>query len=103
MRIPLGPMTRRKALGAAVLAGLMARRLARARASQPATPVSFEIPANACDCHTHIFADPRRYPFIPERTYTPEIFTYALPLRTSSTRSAKPGCSSPFAAIAPPK
>ena len=85
MRIPLGPMTRRKALGAAVLAGLMARRLARARASQPATPVSFEIPANACDCHTHIFADPRRYPFIPERTYTPEI---ALPAEMSKLHRA---------------
>jgi predicted TIM-barrel fold metal-dependent hydrolase len=34
--------------------------------------VSFEVPAGACDCHTHIIGDPRRFPFWPARTYTPE-------------------------------
>jgi len=43
-----------------------------AKASQPATPVSFDVPSGACDCHTHIFGDPARYPFAPDRTYTPE-------------------------------
>ena len=35
------------------------------------TPVSFPVPANACDCHTHIFGDPRRFPFVDGRGYTP--------------------------------
>ena len=39
---------------------------------QPATPISFDVPANACDCHTHIFGDPRKFPFSPTRVYTPE-------------------------------
>jgi predicted TIM-barrel fold metal-dependent hydrolase len=44
---------------------------APAIASQPATPVNFDVPANACDCHTHIF-DPAHFPFAASRTYTPE-------------------------------
>lgn len=43
-----------------------------AKAAQPSTPVNFAIPAGACDCHTHIFGDPRRFAFAPTRTYTPE-------------------------------
>src|SRR5258706_14394905 len=42
-----------------------------AAASQPSTPVSFKVPRGACDCHTHIF-EPRSFPFVPERSYTPE-------------------------------
>jgi predicted TIM-barrel fold metal-dependent hydrolase len=45
---------------------------ALARASQPATPVRFQVPAGACDSHTHIFGDPQRFPFWSGRTYTPE-------------------------------
>ena len=30
-----------------------------------------QIPAHACDCHTHIFGDPRQFPFSPHRRYTP--------------------------------
>lgn len=41
-------------------------------ASQPVTPVNFAVPAGACDCHTHIFGDSRRFPFALGRTYTPE-------------------------------
>jgi predicted TIM-barrel fold metal-dependent hydrolase len=26
----------------------------------------------ACDCHTHIFGDPQRFPYTPARVYTPE-------------------------------
>jgi len=44
--------------------------VAFARASQAGTPVNFAIPAHACDCHTHIFGDPARFPFFAERTYT---------------------------------
>ena len=43
-----------------------------ARASQPATPVSFDVPARACDCHTHIHGDPEKFPFFAGRVYTPE-------------------------------
>jgi predicted TIM-barrel fold metal-dependent hydrolase len=40
--------------------------------SQPATAVNFEMPAGACDCHTHIHGDPGRFPFFEGRVYTPE-------------------------------
>jgi predicted TIM-barrel fold metal-dependent hydrolase len=43
-----------------------------ARASQPSTPVNFDVPAGACDCHVHVFGDPRRFPLAASRTYTPE-------------------------------
>jgi predicted TIM-barrel fold metal-dependent hydrolase len=36
------------------------------------TPVTFAVPNNACDCHTHIIADPQKFPFFPARVYTPE-------------------------------
>ena len=41
-------------------------------ASQPRTKIDFDVPAGACDCHTHIFGDPRRFPMTPSRVYTPE-------------------------------
>jgi predicted TIM-barrel fold metal-dependent hydrolase len=41
-------------------------------AAQPATAVNFDIPAGACDCHTHVFGDARRFPFAQTRVYTPE-------------------------------
>lgn len=63
-------LTRREALGAAALLARM--RTAYAKASQPATAVSFAIPSGACDCHTHIFGDPARFPMWAGRTYTPE-------------------------------
>jgi len=40
-------------------------------AAQPATPVDFDVPADACDCHTHIFGDPRAFPLFAGRVYTP--------------------------------
>ena len=43
-----------------------------AKASPPATAVNFEVPAGACDCHTHIHGDPDQFPFFPGRAYTPE-------------------------------
>ena len=43
-----------------------------ARASQPATPVNFDVPPHACDCHTHIHGDVEKFPFFPGRVYTPE-------------------------------
>ena len=44
-----------------------------AKASQPATPVNFNVPAGACDCHTHIFSEPEKFPFFAGRVYTPEM------------------------------
>src|SRR6516164_7516922 len=40
-------------------------------AAQPATPPNFDVPADACDCHTHIFGDPQSFPFFAGRVYTP--------------------------------
>jgi len=34
--------------------------------------VDFDVPPGACDCHTHIFGDPRKFPFWSGRSYTPE-------------------------------
>jgi predicted TIM-barrel fold metal-dependent hydrolase len=65
--------TRREVLIGAVTAAALARgRASFAKASQPATPVNFAIPANACDCHTHVFGNPSRFPFWAGRGYTPE-------------------------------
>src|SRR3989440_10105134 len=63
--------TRRQLLLAAV-ASTFASRLALAKASQPATPVNFDVPPLACDCHTHIHGDMREFPMSPNRIYTPE-------------------------------
>jgi predicted TIM-barrel fold metal-dependent hydrolase len=43
------------------------------KAPLPSTKLNFEIPAGACDCHTHIHGDPEQYPFFAGRTYTPEL------------------------------
>lgn len=36
------------------------------------TAVNFAVPAGACDCHTHIFGPPERFPFSAGRSYTPQ-------------------------------
>jgi predicted TIM-barrel fold metal-dependent hydrolase len=56
-----------------------------AKAAHRVTPVDFAVPPNACDCHTHIFGDPRQFPFAPDRTYTPEP---ALPLEMAAVHRA---------------
>ncbi|MFN0164499.1 MAG: amidohydrolase family protein [Burkholderiales bacterium] len=33
--------------------------------------VTYRPPPRACDCHTHVFGPPARYPFDPARAYTP--------------------------------
>jgi predicted TIM-barrel fold metal-dependent hydrolase len=66
-------LTRREVLARAAAAGvLMPARAAFAKASQPSTAVNFAVPPNACDSHTHIWADPAKFPLWPGRTYTPE-------------------------------
>jgi len=66
-------LTRRRFMAASIAAaGALRAGASFARAAQPATPVSFEVPRGACDCHTHIHGDPGRFPFFPGRVYTPE-------------------------------
>jgi predicted TIM-barrel fold metal-dependent hydrolase len=67
-------VTRRRFMAASIAgAGALRAGASFARAVQPATPVSFEVPRGACDCHTHIHGDPERFPFFPGRVYTPEM------------------------------
>jgi predicted TIM-barrel fold metal-dependent hydrolase len=72
-------ITRRDLLkGAAGVAALMASgRTASAAAPQPRTKVTFDVPPGACDCHVHVFGDPKKYPFFANRTYTPETASVA--------------------------
>ena len=66
-------LTRRDVLLGAMAAGIVRRSgTVAAKASQPATTVNFEVPAGACDCHTHIHGDPAKFPFFAGRVYTPE-------------------------------
>src|SRR5581483_11127236 len=62
-------LTRRELL-AAGLAGLVGRTVL-ADAPQPSTRVVLDVPSGACDCHVHIFGDPRGYPWFSGRVYTP--------------------------------
>lgn len=66
-------MLSRRDLLALTLGAMAALRTrpAASQASQPSTRVSFDVPPGACDCHTHVFGDPRRFPFTANRTYTP--------------------------------
>jgi predicted TIM-barrel fold metal-dependent hydrolase len=69
-------ISRREAIrrgAAAGVASLAGRIGLEAAASQPLTKVNFSTPQGACDCHTHVFGDPRAFPFAPGRTYTPEL------------------------------
>jgi predicted TIM-barrel fold metal-dependent hydrolase len=66
-------LTRRAILLGSVAAGVtMNSRTVLAKAAQPATKVNFDVPARACDCHTHIHGDPKEFPFFAGRVYTPE-------------------------------
>jgi predicted TIM-barrel fold metal-dependent hydrolase len=66
--------TRRSILLASIAAGLtVPNRTVFATAAQPSTPVNFDVPAGACDCHTHIHGDPEKFPFFAGRVYTPEL------------------------------
>jgi predicted TIM-barrel fold metal-dependent hydrolase len=67
-------LTRRSMMLASIAAGvLINNRTASAKAAQPATPVNFDVPSGACDCHTHIHPDPEKFPFFSGRVYTPEL------------------------------
>jgi len=56
-------LTRRTALKSLAAAALLE--------AKP-TPVTFAVPNNSCDCHTHIIGDPHEFPFFAGRVYTPE-------------------------------
>ena len=63
----------------AFLSGIAATGLAGSRklgisaeTRQSITPVRFDVPDGACDCHVHVFGDGGRFPFAASRTYTPE-------------------------------
>src|SRR3954470_14464307 len=79
-------LTRRDILKAAIAAGvsLHAGNLF-AKAAQPATPVNFDVPPGACDCHTHIHGDTAQFPFFSGRVYTPEM---ALPEEMAALHKA---------------
>ena len=79
-------LTRRRFMAASIAAaGALRARVSFAMAAQPATPVSFEVPRGACDCHTHIHGDPGKFPFFPGRVYTPEM---ALPEEMATLHQA---------------
>src|SRR5215469_10987848 len=66
-------LNRRQILLASIAAGVaMNSKDANAKAAQPSTAVNFDVPAGATDCHTHIHADPEKFPFYSGRVYTPE-------------------------------
>ena len=65
-------MNKRRELLIAATAAALAPRFALAKASQPATPVNFDVPAGACDCHTHIHGPTAEFPMSTSRVYTPE-------------------------------
>jgi predicted TIM-barrel fold metal-dependent hydrolase len=78
--------TRRGILLASIAAGAtMHSKTTLAKASQPATAVNFDVPADACDCHTHIHGDPAKFPFFSGRVYTPEM---ALPEEQAALHKA---------------
>jgi predicted TIM-barrel fold metal-dependent hydrolase len=74
-------LTRRDVLARAGAAGaaflFREARTVFAKASQPTTPVNFDVPKGACDCHTHIFGDAQRFPYFAGRVYTPEAASIA--------------------------
>ena len=72
-------------LGAVAAGALVNSPFSFAKASQPSTAVKFDVPAGACDCHTHIHGDPAKYPWFAGRTYTPEM---ALPEEMSALHKA---------------
>ena len=72
-------------LGAAAAGALAHSPFSLSAASQPSAVVKFDVPAGACDCHTHIHGDPAKFPWFAGRTYTPEL---ALPEEMSALHKA---------------
>ena len=69
-------LTRRDLLAAVTAVGAMLHaKTGFSKAAQPEAKVNFDVPALACDCHTHIHGDPLKFPFSAKRVYTPETAT----------------------------
>jgi predicted TIM-barrel fold metal-dependent hydrolase len=68
-------LTRRDMLQTAGATGasLIAMRTGAALAapSTVKTAVDYAVPRGACDCHVHVFGDAGKFPFAPDRVYTP--------------------------------
>jgi len=65
--------SRRNFLTGAIATGVLLRSGdAFSKASQPSTSVNFEVPPHACDCHTHYYGDPQKFPLSPQHVNTPE-------------------------------
>src|SRR5258705_13885573 len=96
-------LSRREVLIGAAAAGAIALvrggTTAFAGASQPSTPVNFDVPAGAGDTHTHGFGDPQRFPFGAAPAYTPEpasvgeVRTLPTPLHTDRVVGRQPSAS----------
>ncbi|MCJ2069632.1 amidohydrolase family protein [Methylobacterium sp. J-030] len=71
-------LSRRQTLALAAAKGFaLAGTTVRAAQAQDAptvkTPVTFEVPAGACDSHVHVIPDPAKFPFWSGRAYTPPV------------------------------
>jgi predicted TIM-barrel fold metal-dependent hydrolase len=78
-------LTRRDVLIAAVAGVVPVPWRSVAAQQTPLTPVNFDVPAGACDCHTHIHGDPKVFPFFAGRVYTPPM---ALPEQQAALHKA---------------
>src|SRR5258708_24442922 len=79
-------LTRRDTLiGAAAAGAVLRSRAGLAKAAQPGTAVNFDMPAGACDCHTHIHGESAKFRFFSGRVYTPE---QALPTEMAALHQA---------------
>ena len=68
-------LTRRNFVTGAIATGVLLRTdSSHAEASPPSTAVNFEIPPHACDCHTHLYGDPKEFPLSREHLYTPQAY-----------------------------
>jgi predicted TIM-barrel fold metal-dependent hydrolase len=66
-------LTRRGFLaGMAAIGVLPPKNISYEKASQPSTPVDFDVPNHSCDSHVHYYGDPQKFPLAPQHKYTPE-------------------------------
>jgi predicted TIM-barrel fold metal-dependent hydrolase len=64
--------------GAAAAASFGGISLGKAQTAAPSTvktPLNFDVPRGAVDCHVHVFPDPAKFPFWSGRGYTPPVAT----------------------------
>lgn len=68
-------LSRRQTLALAAAGVALTDRTASAADAAPTvgTPVDFDVPPGACDCHVHVIPDPAKFPFWEGRVYTPPV------------------------------